>query len=102
MDATFGEAAQLAEVGEAAVDGRWIELEVAGVNDESSWSLDCESDRIGNAVANPERFQGEIALAIGFVGVRFKFNQLDLAAQLSFVQLRANQAKCQGGRVNLD
>jgi hypothetical protein len=102
MDAPFGEAAQFAEVGEAAVDGRWIELEVAGVNDESSWSLDCESDRIGNAVANPERFQGEIALAIGFVGVRFKFNQLDLAAQLSFVQLRANQAKGQGGRVNLD
>ena len=50
---------ELVVVGLAAIDRRFVEFEVARVDDEPGGSGDPETDGVGDAVADAEGFDGE-------------------------------------------
>src|SRR6478735_7311424 len=54
-DSALGEIVEAVVVGEAAIDRRRIELEIACVHDQPGRSVDAEADGVRNAVANAER-----------------------------------------------
>ena len=60
-DAALPKLVELGVVGFAAVDRGFVELEVAGVDDQTGRRGDAESDRVRNAVADAERFDRENA-----------------------------------------
>ena len=77
-----------------------IELEVACDDHETAGRGNRESDRVGDAVADPERFEGEAPGLQAGMGIRIEPIEFDLLGQAVLGQFDVDQADGQWGRID--
>ncbi len=88
-DALLAEARQVVEVGELAVHGRVVELEVAGVDDVPEGRPDAQAHGVGDRVADAERRHVEVAELHGLARLE---RTERVVAQLVLAELGGQQA----------
>ena len=98
QDSFVAQLAEAGEVGGLTVDRRWIDLEIARVDNGSEPGLDGQPDTVDDGMGHSERFDVKRPKIKGMAGR--DGDQLDLVVKFELLELVAQQPQRQGSGVN--
>ncbi len=100
IDPAIPELRELPDVRAQPVDGRVVELPVAGVKDAASCRVDADADAVGDGVRHPHELEAERP-ELERRAVRVDLLQLGGAQQAVLVELRLDEPESQARRPDL-